>query len=82
MRSLYLGKRSGSFDITLCETTVWLLQAVKIATAMGCEVTVFSTSDSKREEATKHLRAAHFVVSKDEGAMKVSTCYAPWCLGT
>ncbi len=38
--------------------------AVKIAKAMGGEVTVFSTSPNKQEDAKK-LGAKHFVVSKD-----------------
>lgn len=44
--------------------------AVKIAKAMGVEVTVFSTSEKKRAEALKTLKADHFVVSKDEEQMK------------
>ena len=47
------------------------MQAVKIAKAMGAEVTVISTSDKKREEALGHLGAQHFLISKDEAAMKV-----------
>ncbi|KAL0043655.1 hypothetical protein WJX79_010984 [Trebouxia sp. C0005] len=43
--------------------------AVKIAKAMGVEVTVFSTSEKKRAEALKTLKADHFVVSKDEEQM-------------
>ncbi len=42
---------------------------VKLAVAMGAEVTVFSTSPSKREDA-KRLGAHHFVVSKNEDEMK------------
>ncbi|HEX8464104.1 MAG TPA: NAD(P)-dependent alcohol dehydrogenase [Abditibacterium sp.] len=42
---------------------------VKLAVSMGAEVTVFSTSDSKREDA-KRLGAHHFVVSKNEDEMK------------
>ena len=37
---------------------------------MGCEVTVLSTSEGKREEALKVLGADQFGVSKDEAAMK------------
>lgn len=44
--------------------------AVKIGKAMGLDITVFSTSEKKRDEATKHLGADHFIVSKDEDAMK------------
>lgn len=43
--------------------------AVKIAKAMGVEVTVFSTTERKREEALKTLGADHFVISKDEEQM-------------
>ncbi len=42
---------------------------VKFAVAMGAEVTVFSTSPNKEADAKK-LGAKHFVVSKDEKAMK------------
>jgi alcohol dehydrogenase (NADP+) len=43
--------------------------AVKIASAMGAEVTVFSTSARKQEDA-KRLGAKDFVVSTDPQAMK------------
>ncbi|AII51336.1 NAD(P)-dependent alcohol dehydrogenase [Hymenobacter sp. APR13] len=43
--------------------------AVKFAAAMGCEVTVLSTSPSKEEDA-KALGAHKFVVTKDAEAMK------------
>jgi len=43
--------------------------AVKIGAAMGAEVTVFSTSPNKKDDAFK-LGAKHFVVSKDEAEMK------------
>lgn len=46
---------------------------MKIAKAMGCEVTVLSTSEKKREEAIKILGADHFVISRDEADMKVKT---------
>lgn len=36
---------------------------------MGLEVTVLSTSENKREEATSRLGADHFVVSKDKEQM-------------
>lgn len=42
---------------------------VKLAASMGADVTVFSTSPSKEEDAKK-LGAHNFVVSKDEEAMK------------
>ncbi len=42
--------------------------AVKIAAAMGAEVTLFSSSDRKREDA-KRLGAADYVVSSDAAAM-------------
>lgn len=43
--------------------------AVKIAAAMGAEVTVLSTSDNKKEDA-KRLGATHFVNSKNKETMK------------
>ncbi|WP_426490376.1 NAD(P)-dependent alcohol dehydrogenase [Hymenobacter sp. 102] len=43
--------------------------AVKFAAAMGCEVTVLSTSPSKEEDA-RALGAHKFVVTKDAEAMK------------
>jgi len=42
---------------------------VKFASSMGAEVTVFSTSPSKENDAKK-LGANQFVISKDEKAMK------------
>ena len=42
---------------------------MKIATAMGCKVTVLSTSEDKRAEGMA-MGATHFVVSKDEAAMQ------------
>lgn len=45
---------------------------VKFAAAMGADVTVFSTSPSKEEDAKK-LGAHHFVVSKNEDEMKSLT---------
>ncbi|EPY19408.1 hypothetical protein STCU_09473 [Strigomonas culicis] len=46
--------------------------AVKLGHAMGAEVTVFSTSESKREDA-KRLGAHHVVISKDAAAMAAIT---------
>ncbi|MBF0313515.1 MAG: NAD(P)-dependent alcohol dehydrogenase [Oligoflexia bacterium] len=43
--------------------------AVKLARAMGAEVTVFSTSENKRNDAMK-LGAHHFVVSNDRVEME------------
>ena len=43
--------------------------AVKFGVAMGAEVTVISTSESKREDAMK-LGAKAFLVSKDEAQVK------------
>lgn len=43
--------------------------AVQFAKAMGCEVTAFSTRDSKKDEA-QQLGASHFVNSKDDTAMR------------
>jgi len=42
---------------------------VKYAVSLGAEVTVFSTSPNKEQDA-KNLGAHHFVVSKNEDAMK------------
>jgi D-arabinose 1-dehydrogenase-like Zn-dependent alcohol dehydrogenase len=42
--------------------------AIQIAAAFGAEVTVFSTSDAKKQEALS-FGAKHFIVSKDEKAM-------------
>ncbi len=39
------------------------------------QVTVFSTSEKKRAEALKTLKADHFVVSKDEEQMNVSPLF-------
>lgn len=44
---------------------------VKLAAAMGAEVTVLSTSPSKEKDA-RGLGATHFIVSKDETAMKAA----------
>lgn len=46
--------------------------AVKFGTAFGMEVTVISTSPHKEKEAKELLGAHHFLVSKDEEAMKKS----------
>src|SRR6201996_3868072 len=43
--------------------------AVKLAASMGAEVTVLSTSASKKEDAER-LGAQHFVVTKDEEQVK------------
>lgn len=48
---------------------VW--QTVGRQGALILQVTVFSTSEKKREEALKTLKADHFIVSKDEEQMKV-----------
>ncbi len=44
---------------------------VKLAASMGAEVTVLSTSPSKREDAAK-LGAHHFLLSTDRAAMKAA----------
>ena len=46
--------------------------AVKFGVAMGAQVTVISTSESKREDALK-LGAVAFLVSKDEAQLKSAT---------
>jgi len=43
--------------------------AIKIAASMGADVTVFSTSDSKKADAMK-FGAKNFVISKNEDEMK------------
>lgn len=44
--------------------------AVKFGVAFGNEVTVISTSESKKEQAIKLLGAKHFVNSRDNEQMK------------
>lgn len=55
--------------------------AVKIAKAMGTEVTVFSTSEKKREDA-KRLGAANFVVTSDPQAFTKLQGYFHYILDT
>eukprot|EP00735_Rhodelphis_limneticus_P014033 TRINITY_DN8009_c0_g1::TRINITY_DN8009_c0_g1_i1::g.15614::m.15614 TRINITY_DN8009_c0_g1::TRINITY_DN8009_c0_g1_i1::g.15614 ORF type:complete len:365 (-),score=127.54,sp/Q9ZRF1/MTDH_FRAAN/59.36/1e-132,ADH_N/PF08240.7/3e-29,ADH_zinc_N/PF00107.21/8.3e-21,NAD_binding_2/PF03446.10/0.0072,3HCDH_N/PF02737.13/0.013,2-Hacid_dh_C/PF02826.14/0.014,NAD_binding_10/PF13460.1/0.037,DUF4451/PF14616.1/0.12,NAD_binding_7/PF13241.1/0.19,Shikimate_DH/PF01488.15/0.3,AlaDh_PNT_C/PF01262.16/5e+03,AlaDh_PNT_C/PF01262.16/0 len=43
---------------------------VKFLVALGCTVTVISTSPSKKEEAMTRLGAHHFLLSTDSAAMK------------
>lgn len=45
--------------------------AIQFAAKMGCQVVVFSTTDSKKEEATK-LGATEFVATKGATELKVS----------
>lgn len=45
--------------------------AVKLAAAMGAEVTVLSTSDRKRADAER-MGARHFVINSDKEAMKAA----------
>ncbi len=54
---------------------------VKLAAAMGAEVTVLSTSDNKEPDA-KRLGAAHFVNSKNEEQMKAVTGKFDFILNT
>lgn len=42
--------------------------AIKFAVALGADVTVLSTSESKREDAMR-LGAQHFIISKDQEKM-------------
>lgn len=44
--------------------------AIQFAKAMGCEVVVFSTTESKREQAMK-LGASHFVTTQGEHELRV-----------
>nr|XP_043632120.1 mannitol dehydrogenase-like [Erigeron canadensis] len=46
--------------------------AVKMAKAFGAEVTVFSTSPAKKEEAIEGLKADHFINSKNEQEMQAA----------
>ncbi|NVO31368.1 NAD(P)-dependent alcohol dehydrogenase [Hymenobacter lapidiphilus] len=55
--------------------------AVKFAAAMGCEVTVLSTSPDKEADA-KALGAHKFVVTKNEGAMKDISNYFDLIINT
>ena len=48
--------------------------AVKLAAAMGAEVTVFSTSPEK-EKAAQELGAHQFIISKDAAAMQAAANY-------
>jgi len=45
--------------------------AIQFASAMGCEVVVFSGTDSKKDEATK-LGARHFYATKGQSELKVA----------
>ena len=49
--------------------------AVKFGKAFGLKVTVFSTSESKRDEAINLLGADNFVISSDEKMMEVYIIY-------
>ncbi|XP_076949246.1 8-hydroxygeraniol dehydrogenase-like [Bidens hawaiensis] len=44
--------------------------AVKFAKALGAEVTVFSTTPAKKQEALEGLKADHFIVTKDPEEMR------------
>ncbi|CAN5893571.1 NAD(P)-dependent alcohol dehydrogenase [soil metagenome] len=55
--------------------------AVKLAAAMGAEVTVLSTSDNKEADA-KRLGATHFVNSRNEEKMKGLKNYFDFILNT
>ena len=48
---------------------------------MRFQVTVFSTSEKKKEEALKTLGADHFIVSKNKEEMEVSTSIMHRCYG-
>ncbi|EPS72626.1 10-hydroxygeraniol oxidoreductase, partial [Genlisea aurea] len=47
--------------------------AVKFAKAFGVDVTVISTSESKKEEALSRLGADSFLISKDQHQMQAAT---------
>lgn len=55
--------------------------AVKLAAAMGAEVTVFSTSNNKKEDAHR-LGATHFANSKDEEVFKKYAHYFDFMINT
>ncbi|KAE8706316.1 putative mannitol dehydrogenase [Hibiscus syriacus] len=46
--------------------------AVKFAKAMRCNVTVISTTPSKKAEALEHLGADSFLVSRDQGELQAA----------
>ncbi|KAK9062163.1 hypothetical protein SSX86_019349 [Deinandra increscens subsp. villosa] len=46
--------------------------AVKMAKAFGADVTVFSTTAAKKQEAIEGLKADHFINSRDEEEMKAA----------
>ncbi|CAI9101701.1 OLC1v1039090C1 [Oldenlandia corymbosa var. corymbosa] len=56
--------------------------AVKFGKAFGLKVTVFSTTESKRDEAITHLGADDFVVSSDEQKMNALTKNLDFILNT
>ncbi|CAI9101700.1 OLC1v1039089C1 [Oldenlandia corymbosa var. corymbosa] len=56
--------------------------AVKFGKAFGLKVTVFSTSESKKEEAMTHLGADNFVISSDEQQMNALTKSLDFVLNT
>ncbi|CAI9101702.1 OLC1v1039092C2 [Oldenlandia corymbosa var. corymbosa] len=56
--------------------------AVKFGKAFGLKVTIFSTSESKREEALSHLGADDFVVSSDEQKMNALSKSLDFILNT
>ena len=67
---------AGCVSLLSCSMTALLLLSwgsrLSSALLFVSQVTVFSTSEKKRAEALKTLKADHFVVSKDEEQMKVS----------
>jgi len=69
--SLQLGKNGAGKKVGIIGLGGLGHVAVKIATAMGAEVSVFSSSPSKEQDAKK-LGAHHFIVSKDSDAMKAA----------
>lgn len=54
---------------------------IRLAAAMGNEVTAISTSP-KKEETAKSIGAKHFIVSKDEESMKKATMSLDLILNT
>jgi hypothetical protein len=72
---IYFIRLMAYWNSTSCSRVIGLgglgHMGVKIGVAMGAHVTVISTSESKRDDATK-LGAKAFIVSKDEEQLKAA----------
>jgi uncharacterized zinc-type alcohol dehydrogenase-like protein len=77
MSAIPLNQRSSSFALVLWLYCLYRIvglgglghMGVKFAVALGADVTVISTSESKRQDALR-MGAKHFVISKDPEQMK------------